>query len=506
MTIIAHRCGDERHPENTLAAARASLSAGADYLEIDVRFTSDAHPVVLHDPDLRRVFGDDRSVDRVTLDEFRSLQYRSDPRVTPNSLDDFLEADLGPFLIHVKLGARLDQLMDHLVERGYRERVILGVTSPEDLATVDRRPEAWRTLGFIRDPRRWQEFQSAEIIRLWDHWIEGAAADDLLSAGKTVWVMTGQLPGYLPVGIFDARRIGLYRRLGITGALVNEPERFSAALRDHPRIVAHRGLALSAAENSIPAFVAARAAGATEVELDIRATADRRLVVSHDASVARLVRVQTSVDIPDKAAAAPEDERKAFAGGRVPSEPSIVEAIAARARSTPIAKLTIDELKTVELAGEQRGVRICTLADVFRELGRSVGYNLHLKEAGDGGWVVARVVDLIRTYRLTHHAYIAGDADVLAAARRIDTEIDRCCLAGQTDGSLLEHAHEFECRRVQFLRGHAPDDEIRRAIELGYLVNYCCTDDPAETERLFALGVQAVLTGRVDLLASAAKG
>ncbi|MFH1092096.1 MAG: glycerophosphodiester phosphodiesterase family protein [Pseudomonadota bacterium] len=51
---IAPRGARSRAPENTLAAARQALSAGADMWELDVRFTADQVPVVLHDDTLLR--------------------------------------------------------------------------------------------------------------------------------------------------------------------------------------------------------------------------------------------------------------------------------------------------------------------------------------------------------------------------------------------------------------------------------------------------------------------
>ena len=54
--------------------------------------------------------------------------------------------------------------------------------------------------------------------------------------------------------------------------------------RPSPRVLAHRGDTTAAAtENTIAAFLAAAAAGASGVELDVRRTADGALVVVHDA-------------------------------------------------------------------------------------------------------------------------------------------------------------------------------------------------------------------------------
>ena len=51
------------------------------------------------------------------------------------------------------------------------------------------------------------------------------------------------------------------------------------------RVLAHRGANRMARENTVAAFRAAAALGADGVELDVRASADGRLVVHHDAAV-----------------------------------------------------------------------------------------------------------------------------------------------------------------------------------------------------------------------------
>jgi glycerophosphoryl diester phosphodiesterase len=52
--IFAHRGGAKLAPENTLAAFDRGLEAGADGLELDVRLSRDALPVVSHDATLER--------------------------------------------------------------------------------------------------------------------------------------------------------------------------------------------------------------------------------------------------------------------------------------------------------------------------------------------------------------------------------------------------------------------------------------------------------------------
>jgi glycerophosphoryl diester phosphodiesterase len=70
--VVAHRgAHGPGRPENTLAAFDAALAAGVWGLELDLRWTRDLVPVVVHDPDLRRVFGLDLTVGRIEAAELR---------------------------------------------------------------------------------------------------------------------------------------------------------------------------------------------------------------------------------------------------------------------------------------------------------------------------------------------------------------------------------------------------------------------------------------------------
>lgn len=65
-------------------------------------------------------------------------------------------------------------------------------------------------------------------------------------------------------------------------------------------IYAHRGASRAERENTVAAFDAAVRAGADAVELDVRRTADDRLVVHHDASLpdGRAIRTVGAADLP----------------------------------------------------------------------------------------------------------------------------------------------------------------------------------------------------------------
>lgn len=71
--VIAHRGYSAVAPENTLAAFRAAIEAGADAIEFDVRLTRDGHPVIMHDASVDRTTDGHGAVASLTLAQIRAL-------------------------------------------------------------------------------------------------------------------------------------------------------------------------------------------------------------------------------------------------------------------------------------------------------------------------------------------------------------------------------------------------------------------------------------------------
>ena len=55
INFVAHRGAASDFPENTLAAIRAAVDAGARFVEVDIQLSCDAVPVLFHDRDLMRL-------------------------------------------------------------------------------------------------------------------------------------------------------------------------------------------------------------------------------------------------------------------------------------------------------------------------------------------------------------------------------------------------------------------------------------------------------------------
>lgn len=70
---IAHRGDSARAPENTLPAFRKALALGVRRLELDVRFTVEGTPVLLHDPTVDRTTNGSGEVATMSLADLRAL-------------------------------------------------------------------------------------------------------------------------------------------------------------------------------------------------------------------------------------------------------------------------------------------------------------------------------------------------------------------------------------------------------------------------------------------------
>lgn len=71
--VVAHRGAAGRAPENTLAAVRAAIEDGADWVEIDVQETADDAVVVVHDRDFMKLARNPLRVRDGTLAQIQAL-------------------------------------------------------------------------------------------------------------------------------------------------------------------------------------------------------------------------------------------------------------------------------------------------------------------------------------------------------------------------------------------------------------------------------------------------
>lgn len=126
IDIIGHRGAGGVAPENTRAAIERAISAGAQWVEIDVQETADGEVVVIHDSDLMKLAGVDLKVWDATVEEITAVDIGSsfdptfhDERVpTLGEVLDLCKGRIG-LLIELKSyghGQMLEQRVVDLVE------------------------------------------------------------------------------------------------------------------------------------------------------------------------------------------------------------------------------------------------------------------------------------------------------------------------------------------------------------------------------------------------------
>lgn len=228
------------------------------------------------------------------------------------------------------------------------------------------------------------------------------------------------------------------------------------------RFCAHRGLSALMPENTLPAFAAAYALGADEIEFDIRLTKDGRLIVSHDDSLER---------ISDGTGC--------------------------------LRDFTLKELKELN-AGAKKGwvVPFCTAEEVFQQLAGKLVFNIHLKEHGEDGYLIREIVKLAEKYQACDSIYFAGSPGELEWMQRIAPAIHRTAIQLPRDTvGIFDMARTYGCSGVQFWLDMFDEPLIQKMHDNGIRCNLYYADTLENYDRYFAMGIDTLLTNRMDLAA-----
>jgi glycerophosphoryl diester phosphodiesterase len=224
-----------------------------------------------------------------------------------------------------------------------------------------------------------------------------------------------------------------------------------------PRILAHRGLALDVPQNSIDAFRAAVAAGATHLETDVRASADGAAVLVHDPA------------LPDGRAVA--DLPLAELRAALPHLATLAEALAA----LPDARFNLD-VKHQD-AVVPTGAAIAATAGSQRVLLTS--FSRRRRRA------VLRLVPTAAT-----SASSDGVAGVIAGLRLRTPALTRAALHGVQAVQIPERALRTDL---------AAPWSIAAMHAAGAEVHFWVVNDPVRMRELVARGADGIVTDRADL-------
>ena len=237
----------------------------------------------------------------------------------------------------------------------------------------------------------------------------------------------------------------------------------------YPRICAHRGFSTIAPENSMPAFGAAVALGAEEIEFDIWSTKDGELVSIHDSSL----------------------DRVSTGSGRIWDH-------------------TFEELQNVDFGVKKdehfTGLKIVKFEDILKKFACTTIMNIHVKiwdeelyrkgvDAPDPQY--EKIAALLRQYDCEHHCYMMTASDKCNREfHEIAPDIRRCVgWDGDKDPlSMPRRAIALGAEKIQLFKPYFDQSSVDMAKANGILCNVFWADDPDEACRYIDMGIDTILT------------
>ena len=234
------------------------------------------------------------------------------------------------------------------------------------------------------------------------------------------------------------------------------------SIMPYPRTCAHRGFNTVAPENSLPAFGAAIAMGAEEIEFDLWWTKDGEIVSCHDR---KLERVSTGEGF--------------------------------------ITDCTYEELLQfdfgVKTDERYAGMKILKFEDLLRKLACQTVMNIHIKSRSDVDPLpeehLKKIISLIRKYDCARHVYfMCGNDTVLQQLGQLAPDIARCVGAGKEKWAIVDRAIAMGCQKVQLFKPYFNQEMIDKAHAHGIICNVFWSDDPEETKEFLEMGIDVILT------------
>jgi glycerophosphoryl diester phosphodiesterase len=279
----------------------------------------------------------------------------------------------------------------------------------------------------------------------------GKLEPEIAAAGSLGQNATFRIPG--KVVLFACASVLI---LAVGGVFVSadDPE-----WRDPTEIIAHRGGAWVAPENSIAAFERAIASGADWLELDVQENADGEVIVEHDRDFMRSAGVRLEVW---------------------------------RAKSAEIAELDIGSSFAPEFAGQ----RVPTLREVLELSKGRVGVFIELKYYGRDVNLEHKVVDLVEETGMVSDVVIMSlNYEGLRKTAALRPEWTYGLLNAVALGDLTRLEVDF----LALTSGATTVPLIRRAHKRGLDVYPWTINDPVQMWVMMSRGADGIITDRVLL-------
>ncbi len=242
----------------------------------------------------------------------------------------------------------------------------------------------------------------------------------------------------------------------------------------YPRVCAHRGFSAALPENTMPAFGAAVAMGAEEIEFDLWPTADGEIVSCHDR---RLERVSTGTGL--------------------------------------ITDHTYKELCAYDFGirfdEKCKNLSIVRFEEILQKFSCHVIMNIHVKPLSltepYPEEAMRKIVSLIKKYDCEKHVYLMLETDLQITQFKKYAPHIPVCVGHLPDRpwEIVDRAIQFGCEKVQLFKPYYNQEMIDKAHAHGIRCNIFWSDDPEETRQFLAMGIDTILTNAYNVISPEVK-
>jgi glycerophosphoryl diester phosphodiesterase len=241
--VFAHRGFSARAPENTIAAFRAALEAGARAVELDVHRCASGEVVVIHDGSLKRTAGLEAAVAETAWELIRTLDagswfdrsFRGERlpllREVFGTFGDRLTYDVEIKSAPGAVGPLEDLVVEEIERNGLEERCFVSSFNPLSIRRVARAGKGIETAAL---------YSSSPAMPFWLRRGQGRffAGSRILKphhsqVDERFMARYGKRLGYriIPWTVDEPAEARRLSRLGVDGIVTNQPVVIQQALR-----------------------------------------------------------------------------------------------------------------------------------------------------------------------------------------------------------------------------------------------------------------------------------
>ena len=169
---FVHRGDTSIFLENTIEAFQSAVSLGYQYLETDLRETSDGKIITFHDPNLKRITGANITISETKFSDIRMRRLPS--RETIPTIDELLEEFPDSFFnMDLKVNQIEEKVLKKINSHNALERVCLGSFNSRTIKKINSlEPKILTSMG-ISQVIMYKFFQKkniSKLIQIPTHW------------------------------------------------------------------------------------------------------------------------------------------------------------------------------------------------------------------------------------------------------------------------------------------------------------------------------------------------